>query len=111
MRRKGMLRKQGLLLLVCQCYRCFFFSSRRRHTRLQGDWSSDVCSSDLLRCPGRPNLGAQSIITLPLNALLTPSLCPGFLHLGQAKFLIILSTVFAACVPGQIGRASSRERV
>src|SRR5256885_10082742 len=28
------------------CY-CFFFSSRRRHTRLQGDWSSDVCSSDL----------------------------------------------------------------
>src|SRR5256885_882729 len=23
-----------------------FFSSRRRHTRLQGDWSSDVCSSD-----------------------------------------------------------------
>src|SRR5256885_3229494 len=29
----------------------FFFSSRRRHTRLQGDWSSDVCSSDL-----RPDL-------------------------------------------------------
>src|SRR2546426_1123622 len=27
----------------------FFFSSRRRHTRLQGDWSSDVCSSDLNR--------------------------------------------------------------
>src|SRR2546426_3064401 len=27
----------------------FFFSSRRRHTRLQGDWSSDVCSSDLDR--------------------------------------------------------------
>src|SRR5256885_7364832 len=27
---------------------CFFFSSRRRHTRLQGDWSSDVCSSDLV---------------------------------------------------------------
>src|SRR5688500_15634063 len=26
---------------------CCFFSSRRRHTRLQGDWSSDVCSSDL----------------------------------------------------------------
>src|SRR2546426_2689007 len=30
------------------CSVCFFFfSSRRRHTRLQGDWSSDVCSSDL----------------------------------------------------------------
>src|SRR5207248_7120145 len=27
---------------------CFFFSSRRRHTRSYGDWSSDVCSSDLV---------------------------------------------------------------
>src|SRR5215213_2224922 len=27
--------------------RFFFFSSRRRHTRLVSDWSSDVCSSDL----------------------------------------------------------------
>src|ERR1039457_1466837 len=33
---------------MCSCYMLFFFfSSRRRHTRLQGDWSSDVCSSDL----------------------------------------------------------------
>src|SRR5437762_9347145 len=32
------------------CYPCsfFFFSSRRRHTRYIGDWSSDVCSSDLM---------------------------------------------------------------
>src|SRR5437016_12060870 len=30
----------------------FFFSSRRRHTRLVSDWSSDVCSSDL-RCSCR----------------------------------------------------------
>src|SRR5205085_6796605 len=28
-------------------YGCFFFSSRRRHTRFDCDWSSDVCSSDL----------------------------------------------------------------
>src|SRR3712207_6043736 len=27
---------------------CFFFSSRRRHTRYWRDWSSDVCSSDLI---------------------------------------------------------------
>src|SRR5256885_58541 len=33
------------------CFACFFFSSRRRHTRLQGDWSSDVCSSDLAVLP------------------------------------------------------------
>src|SRR5713101_8722155 len=30
---------------VIDCF--FFFSSRRRHTRLTCDWSSDVCSSDL----------------------------------------------------------------
>src|SRR5437879_9557845 len=30
-------------------YFFFFFSSRRRHTRYIGDWSSDVCSSDLSR--------------------------------------------------------------
>src|SRR5690625_7776100 len=30
------------------CYVYFFFSSRRRHTRWPRDWSSDVCSSDLL---------------------------------------------------------------
>src|SRR5205085_6532890 len=29
-------------------YFIFFFSSRRRHTRFDCDWSSDVCSSDLL---------------------------------------------------------------
>src|SRR5262249_57391055 len=40
------------LKIVCNmrdrlyCY-IFFFSSRRRHTRLVSDWSSDVCSSDL----------------------------------------------------------------
>src|SRR5688572_33470880 len=32
-----------------QTYGFFFFSSRRRHTRFDCDWSSDVCSSDLLR--------------------------------------------------------------
>src|SRR5690606_39935785 len=31
------------------CMLCFFFSSRRRHTRFSRDWSSDVCSSDLAR--------------------------------------------------------------
>src|SRR5438046_8423624 len=30
----------------------FFFSSRRRHTRLVSDWSSDVCSSDLAEAVG-----------------------------------------------------------
>src|SRR5256886_8709505 len=30
------------------CFMFFFFSSRRRHTRFDCDWSSDVCSSDLV---------------------------------------------------------------
>src|SRR5437879_10393493 len=34
------------------CYFFFFFSSRRRHTRYIGDWSSDVCSSDLSYAQG-----------------------------------------------------------
>src|SRR6266446_7145144 len=38
----------------------FFFSSRRRHTRLQGDWSSDVCSSDLHGPRRRISLGKKS---------------------------------------------------
>src|SRR5574340_947705 len=33
------------------CFFFFFFSSRRRHTRSFGDWSSDVCSSDLAQFP------------------------------------------------------------
>src|SRR5262249_61529447 len=40
-----------LSLVACLVWvRCFFFffSSRRRHTRLVSDWSSDVCSSDLV---------------------------------------------------------------
>src|SRR5256885_12773529 len=37
-------------------YILFFFSSRRRHTRLQGDWSSDVCSSDLAQPLGGQQL-------------------------------------------------------
>src|SRR6267143_6330638 len=36
----------------------FFFSSRRRHTRWNCDWSSDVCSSDLVGAPeGRAHTG------------------------------------------------------
>src|SRR5688572_32840651 len=47
---------QAMDLLADACpYVCvFFFSSRRRHTRFDCDWSSDVCSSDLeIRRNGR----------------------------------------------------------
>src|SRR5712664_4158532 len=37
----------GLITVAVSKIFCFFFSSRRRHTRSDRDWSSDVCSSDL----------------------------------------------------------------
>src|SRR5437763_16007449 len=40
----------------------FFFSSRRRHTRYIGDWSSDVCSSDL---NGKLRLMQEYFATVP----------------------------------------------
>src|SRR5271167_3481927 len=40
---------------------CFFFSSRRRHTRSKRDWSSDVCSSDLL------DMGADGVLIPYIN--------------------------------------------
>src|SRR5256885_5655885 len=43
----------------------FFFSSRRRHTRLQGDWSSDVCSSDLKRTALAPAIEEVGIRETP----------------------------------------------
>src|SRR2546429_8333427 len=44
----------------------FFFSSRRRHPRCSRDWSSDVCSSDLLR-------GTEAFPPTPLMAIVLPS--------------------------------------
>src|SRR5437762_1128348 len=41
----------------------FFFSSRRRHTRYIGDWSSDVCSSDLCLGAGTSTLAWSSFKT------------------------------------------------
>src|SRR3989440_7367099 len=40
----------------------FFFSSRRRHTRSDRDWSSDVCSSDLDRDEYRASFGTQKML-------------------------------------------------
>src|SRR5439155_13586761 len=40
----------------------FFFSSRRRHTRWPRDWSSDVCSSDLIMTGAPVPEGADSVI-------------------------------------------------
>src|SRR5260370_20057299 len=39
--------RNSISSVLCRGDVCFFFSSRRRHTRFKCDWSSDVCSSDL----------------------------------------------------------------
>src|SRR5688572_32520573 len=41
----------------------FFFSSRRRHTRFDCDWSSDVCSSDLGVWNSGTNYSTGDIVT------------------------------------------------
>src|SRR5256884_1461303 len=45
----------------------FFFSSRRRHTRFDYDWSSDVCSSDLLEAGALPQAIEQYQTALALG--------------------------------------------
>src|SRR5437870_10642195 len=42
----------------------FFFSSRRRHTRWPRDWSSDVCSSDLIGQDQTVELNGRQVSTL-----------------------------------------------
>src|SRR2546421_7435468 len=51
---------------ICALISFFFFSSRRRHTRSDRDWSSDVCSSDLVRAAARPS-GPPAPVDLPLT--------------------------------------------
>src|SRR5256886_16139353 len=55
----------------------FFFSSRRRHTRFDCDWSSDVCSSDLMsgEAASRANIdlpGVQPQLLEAISATGTP---------------------------------------
>src|SRR5438094_7936762 len=74
----------------------FFFSSRRRHTRSYGDWSSDVCSSDL-----------QHDIVIAAHFL------EGALE-DFSRILVVAGIEFLICLgypTRQIGRASCRERV
>src|SRR2546430_5880097 len=89
--------------LLARSRRGFFFSSRRRHTRFDCDWSSHVCSSDLeLHCPGlRHNWGtlyphnhpscnsqgvaSSSYYTIPPRAESSISATPSPLRGGPAR--------------------------
>src|SRR3712207_1315373 len=50
------------------CFFFFFFSSRRRHTRYWRDWSSDVCSSDLLNVAEVHTVGQLLVLGIHTNA-------------------------------------------
>src|SRR5205085_6916409 len=50
----------------------FFFSSRRRHTRFDCDWSSDVCSSDLDILTDRSRLAENAAPASAGTAILQP---------------------------------------
>src|SRR5205807_6335121 len=90
----------------------FFLSSRRRHTRLQGDWSSDVCSSDLLRL---------RLVARRLDDDLVVALVELALPRRDADLTGLVADVDRSALrrgvdldrvaTGQIGRASCRERV
>src|SRR5688500_20180444 len=93
-------------------YFFFFFSSRSRHTILQGDWSSDVCSSDL---PEEATLPTARTLAGCLNAALSDELLrrPELLVFGEdvgRKGGVYNVTNGLAKRFGEIGRASCRER-
>src|SRR5688572_32952888 len=58
----------------------FFFSSRRRHTRFDCDWSSDVCSSDLLADAVLDILHQQALGDLHVDAAVGAIAAHGGLH-------------------------------
>src|SRR5437764_5567158 len=80
----------------------FFFSSRRRHTRYIGDWSSDVCSSDL-----------ALILSAAMFLLLLAPASWAVQTLGHPTSGTFPAGGPASVASGgmQIGRASCRERV
>src|SRR2546421_5389095 len=87
----------------------FFFSSRRRHTRSDRDWSSDVCSSDLsvrgLETRGKKKRADKRCTTICICVHLLSALF--FLPLVSRPLTLRIPTF----PPSQIGRASCRERV
>src|SRR5256886_7106917 len=86
----------------------FFFSSRRRHTRFDCDWSSDVCSSDLTTL--QP--WVEATLNGPRARAIAPLSLPGLRAEWQA--VLTKQRPFDFRVwrwLNQIGRASCRERV
>src|SRR5439155_12594419 len=84
----------------------FFFSSRRRHTRWPRDWSSDVCSSDLV---GQPRRRQLAMVEPPGRRSI--SLADGRARPAAPASPAGRPDPQAAGGLSEIGRASCRERV
>src|SRR2546430_5218673 len=86
----------------------FFFSSRRRHTRFDCDWSSDVCSSDLLWHGLEPFVSKKLVVVHPLGGCpIGGSSTDGVVNSNGHVY----NTTAGAQTVYEIGRASCRERV
>src|SRR5256886_6638007 len=97
-------RADCLRACICFCF-FFFFSSRRRHTRFDCDWSSDVCSSDL-GIALAPVLGFDS----PTGKGAIGMAEGRRIALGNAKFLAELNTATAP-LEAQAEQRSEERRV
>src|SRR5437762_13193912 len=87
----------------------FFFSSRRRHTRYIGDWSSDVCSSDLAVRARQPAIVVAEHVLALVGRQLLDECAPGFRK--HARHAVHEPVDFAeGGEKYKIGRASCRER-
>src|SRR3989440_6626446 len=93
------------------CLRVFFFSSRRRHTRSDRDWSSDVCSSDLPTRPSQPTAIATPTPTQLPTPTPTPQMDTATLPVNLTRPLVLQDNQAKFTVTAEIGRASCRERV
>src|SRR3989440_1383832 len=85
----------------------FFFSSRRRHTRSDRDWSSDVCSSDLGQNSGFASGHSWVVAVYPTAAY--GASAPDYSTNYSLATIATNYGLFATNV--KIGRASCRERV
>src|SRR5256885_3117912 len=99
----------GFVTVVCLLHFFFFFSSRRRHTRLQGDWSSDVCSSDLYQAG--PKLPLMVFAHGGVHGNVGTNYVNVLRELLQQGYAVVAPDYRGSAGYGQIGRASCRERV
>src|SRR5437762_10224204 len=87
----------------------FFFSSRRRHTRYIGDWSSDVCSSDL-SAEAKAKLGNDSALREIGEQRVARRVRDGMNARSVGRVVHSYRQRGACFERRKIGRASCRER-